>query len=188
MAARASDLNGLLGRLTTWTAVVLVVAVAITMGVVLYPSLVGAAATSTTPPPPPAYGVGSRIDTPADWHAGSPYTLVLFAQASCGACQRAQPFLKQVADEFADLAPVVLVSPNQFPAADASFAESLGLDPAALRPLPGRVRARVTPTLVLVDQTGTVLQSWEGVPPDDQADIRDTIARATRAGRTASAP
>ena len=78
MSARGSDLNGLLGKLTTWTTVVLVAAVLITAAVVLYPSIVGAVS-SPAPPAAPAYETGSRIDTPADWHEGTDFTLVLFA-------------------------------------------------------------------------------------------------------------
>ena len=44
--------------------------------------------------PEPAYRAGQTIDTPADWYASSSYTLVVFARASCGACQTAQPFLE----------------------------------------------------------------------------------------------
>ena len=179
MTAPGSDLNGLVGKLTTWTNIVLLVLLALTVGVVLYPSLAGGM-TSAPAPPPPAYEVGSRIDTPGDWHVGSPFTLVLFAQSRCGACQRAQPFLKQVVEELADRAPVVLVSPSTDLAEELRFGESLGLEASAVRRAPAGIRARVTPTLVLVDRTGTILHVWEGVPPDRQAGIIRALTDAAR--------
>ena len=180
MTAPGSDVNGLVEKLATWTNVILLVMLALTVGVVLYPSLAGAVASSPAPAPP-AYQVGSRIDTPHDWHAGSPFTLVLFAQSRCGACQRAQPFLKQVVEELAERAPVVLVSPSADLAEEIRFGESLGLGASAVRRAPAGIRARVTPTLVLVDRHGTILHVWEGVPPDRQAGIIRTLADA--AGR-----
>ncbi len=176
MTASSSDVNGLVNKLTTWTNVVLLAVLALTIGLVLYPSIAGAVA---TPPPPAAYEVGGTIDTPADWHNGSAFTLILFAQASCGACQRAQPFLKQVVEECNDRAPIVLVSPGVDRAAEVRFGESLGLSDGMIQRAPAGIRARVTPTLVLVDRTGTVLHVWEGVPPERQQAILQSVQSAT---------
>ena len=186
MPTENSEVNGLVHRLATWTNVVLIILFLVTVGLVLYPTMAGAVATSA-PPAAPAYEAGSTIDTPAEWHEGSAFTLVLFAQAACGACQRARPFLKEIVDEFGADVPVVLVSPGADLGAENRFAESIGLPAATVRRAPSAVRARVTPTLVLVDRAGKVIQAWEGVPPDRQASIRQTVSLATRT-RTSGAP
>ena len=67
------------------------------------------------------------------------------------------------------------------PAAEARFAESIGLSSDAVKRTPAPVRARVTPTLVLVDRTGRVLHAWEGLPPDRQASIRKSVSLAISA-------
>jgi thiol-disulfide isomerase/thioredoxin len=177
MTTGNADVNGLVNKLTTWTNIVLLAVAALTIGLVLYPSMAGAVASPA--PPPAAYQVGATIDTPADWHQGSAFTLVLFAQSSCGACQRAQPFLKQVVEEFGDRAPLVLVSPGPDRAAEVRFGESLGLNDGMIHAAPAGIRARVTPTLVLVDRSGTVLHVWEGVPPDRQQNILESVQSAT---------
>lgn len=176
MAGPGTDVNGLIRTLTTWTNVALLALLALTIGLVVYPGVTDAGATK---PARPAYEVGTVIDTPADWHAESAYTLVLFAQASCGACQRAQPFLQQVVSEFGARVPVVLVSPGADQAGDAQFGASLGLHPDTIRRAPAGLRARVTPTLVLVNRSGTILHVWEGIPPDRQAAIRQAIQNTT---------
>src|SRR5262245_46465866 len=55
-----------------------------------------------------AYTTGQTIDVPSDWYQSSPYTVVLFARASCGACQNAQPFFKQLVTGLKGRATVVL--------------------------------------------------------------------------------
>jgi hypothetical protein len=178
MATPGADVNTLVKRLTTWTNVVLLIVLALTIALVLWPSIAGA--TPDDPAPrPAAYQPGGVIDTPAAWHEASPFTLVLFAQANCGACQRAQPFLATLAADFAGRAPVVLVTPGGT-AGDSAFGRSLGLADADMHPAPAGLRARVTPTLVLVDRTGRIRLAWEGVPPDRQPDIHAAIDRATR--------
>jgi len=175
-----SDLNGLVGKVTTWTNIVLLAVLALTIALVLYPSLAGAV--SSPAPPPPAYEVGSRVDTPGEWHAGSDYTLLLFAQSTCGACQRAQPFLREMVEQFSGQVPMVMVSPGADRAAEVRFGESLGLHAGAVQAAPASVRARVTPTLLLVDRSGTVLHVWEGVPPDRQAAIVEALGATTGLG------
>jgi hypothetical protein len=177
VSGSSTDVNGLVRSLTTWTNVVLLALLVVTIGLVVYPGVIGTDATAS--PPPPAYEVGGVIDTPADWYDQSAFTLLLFAQASCGACQRAQPFLRQVVSESGARVPVVLVSPGADQAGDAEFGVSLGLEPGGIRRAPNGLRARVTPTLVLVNRSGTILHAWEGVPPDRQPAIRKAIQQAT---------
>jgi thiol-disulfide isomerase/thioredoxin len=130
-------------------------------------------------PPPPAYRVGQTIDTPREWAQATPVTLVLFAQSSCGACQKAEPFFK---DLFADLkgkAAVVLTSHGPQRADELAYGRALGLDDEAIKETPKGLRVKATPTLVLVDRNGRILDTWEGVgPASQQKQIREKILSA----------
>jgi peroxiredoxin len=127
--------------------------------------------------PEPAYRAGQTIDTPADWYSSSSYTLVVFARASCGACQTAQPFLKQLVADLGSRSAVVLGTTGKEPKEEVGYGESLGLAGEAVKIVPAGVRVRATPTLVLVNAQGQVLAAWEGVGPESkQAQIRQTVA------------
>ena len=106
-------------------------------------------------------------------------TLVLFAQSSCGACQKAEPFFK---DLFADLkgkASVVLTSHGPERADELAYGHALGLDDEAIKETPKGLRVKATPTLVLVDRDGKILDTWEGVgPASQQKQIREKILSA----------
>ena len=73
--------------------IVLAVVLCTSLGVVFWPRVATALGVKPAPPPP-AYAAGERVDVPAAWYARRPKTLIVFARASCGACQKAQPFLK----------------------------------------------------------------------------------------------
>ncbi len=127
-------------------------------------------------PVPPAYLAGQTIDTPAEWYSASDCTLVVFARASCGACQQAEPFLKQLVAEVGDNTTVVLGTTGKEPQEEAGFGRAIGLDDASVKVVPDGVRVRATPTLVLVDRQGQVLAAWEGVGPErKQLEIRAKV-------------
>ena len=119
----------------------------------------------------------------AAWYSTSPYTLVVFARASCGACQTAQPFLQKLVADVRGKGQVVFASPGLEPDSDREYAQQLGVAADLTRQVPAGLRVRATPTLVLVDRTGRILGAWEGVgPPDQQAVIQQSIHAATSAG------
>jgi hypothetical protein len=126
-----------------------------------------------------AYRTGQVIDVPADWYDSSPYTIVLFARASCGACQQAQPFFRQLVTGLKGRAAVVLAGNELEREEDADFGRALGLKPPSIQVAPDGLKVRVTPTLVLINQRGEILGAWEGVgPPDQQTAIAKAIDRA----------
>jgi len=126
-----------------------------------------------------AYRTGQVIDVPADWYHSSPYTVVLFARSSCGACQNAQPFFKQLVGGLKGRATVVLAGGEEERDADAQFGRAIGLKDPAIRVAPAGLKVRATPTLVLINQRGEILGAWEGVgPPEQQTTIAKAIDRA----------
>ena len=171
------DADSLVRSASTAASLALATALAITLAFVAWPRVANALGIEP-PAPKPAYAAADVIDTPAAWHSRTPVTLVLFARASCGACQKAQPFLASLVADLRDRADVVVVGGS---ADDAAFARSIGVDDSHVHMAPAGLRVRVTPTLVLVDRAGTILHAWEGVGPEEKQAaitqaVRDTVA------------
>ena len=169
-----------LSRLSVAASFGLVLMVGATAGYIGWPRV--AAAIGVKPAAaPPAYAAGQRIDTPADWYNAAPKTLVLFARASCAACEKAQPFLKGLVAGLDGRAAAVLAHPAGADQEDIAYARSLGVDDPNIRVVTANLRVRATPTLVLVNQQGAILAAWEGAGAGDrQAEIARTIEAAIR--------
>jgi hypothetical protein len=155
----------------------LVLMVATTATYIAWPRVAGAIGLKPAAPPP-AYAAGDRFDGPAAWYEGAPRTLVIFARASCAACEKAQPFLKTLVAGLGDGAVAVMAHPPGAPQEDAQFASSLGVADSRIVLVGPDLRVRSTPTLVLVDRTGVILHAWEGVGPKEN---QDRIAQAVEA-------
>ena len=174
----AHNSDVILRRVATITSALLVTAMASTALAIAWPRIASAMG-SRPAPPPPAYQSGDTIDVPVEWYSRSPRTLVLFGQASCGACQDAKPYLQQLASRLHDRAAVVVASPGHALEDDATWAASFGVERTSVFAVPRRLRVKVTPTLVVVDQNGSILGAWEGVgPPDKQAALTAAIDSA----------
>ena len=170
-----ADTDRILNRLAVGTSIVLLVVFAATLGTLAWPRLTGALGVKPAPPEP-AYRAGATIDTPVEWYQGASHTLLLFARASCTACRAAQPFFKRLFDDVGATARVVLVTSAGEADEDARYARELGLDSHVIRTAVPGLSVRVTPTLVLVDRQGTIIQAWEGVgPADKQSEISTSL-------------
>jgi hypothetical protein len=116
---------------------------------------------------PVAYAVGDRIDLPDRLYAGSDYTAVLFARASCAVCQQGR---RLFAAMLADLrrregVRVVLVTGTTDRDEDRAYAMDLGLRDHEHESVDlGVLHLRRVPTLVIVNRHGTVIGAWEGMP------------------------
>jgi hypothetical protein len=164
----------LVGKSASLTNAGLVLILLVTTMMVAWPRVTSALGMKHAPEP--AYKTGQTIDAPLEWYAGADRTLVVFARASCGACQNAQPFLKQLVADLGSKSAVVLGSNGKEPAEEVIYGRALGLPEAAVKVVPAGLRVRSTPTLVLVDRQGQVLGAWEGVGPEKkQKEIRAAI-------------
>jgi hypothetical protein len=158
----------------------LVLMVAATAGYIGWPRVAGAIGFKPAPPPP-AYASGQRIDVPAAWYDSSPKTLIIFGRASCVACEKAQPFLKGLVTRLNGRAAAVFAHPAGAADQDTAFARSLGIPSDRIVVAGADLRVRATPTLVLVNKNGTVLDAWEGAgPPERQSSIVKAIDVALR--------
>ena len=174
-------------RLVRRASVVASIALALMLGATVmyigWPRVASALGVRTAPPPaPPAYVAGEPIDVPAAWYAGAPHTLIVFARASCAACEKAQPFLTQIVARMNGRGGgAVMAHPPGAPKDDRQFGRSLGVaDDHIVQTTPG-LRVRATPTIVLVNRQGVIVDAWEGAgTADRQAAILKSIDASTR--------
>ena len=143
---------------------VCVVTVVATAGALVVPAVAARLGwTSTTVRP--AYEVGSRIDVPASLYADRARTVLVFGRSSCGACERAKPMLSSAIREVTreSSVSVAMVAGAGATAADRQFARDLGIPEDRFFTLDVQsLKLERVPTLVLVDQRGTVLFEREG--------------------------
>lgn len=158
----------------------LVLMVAATAGYIGWPRVASAIGMKPAPPPP-AYAAGQQVDVPAAWYDSSAKTLIIFGREGCVACQKAQPFLKGLVTRLNGRAAAVFAGPSGADAQDTAFAKSLGITGDRIVVAGPGLRVRATPTLVLVNKNGTVLEAWEGAgPPEKQSSILKAIDVALR--------
>jgi hypothetical protein len=172
-----------LNRLSVALSFGLVIMVGGTAGYIGWPKVASAMGIKPAKPvpQPPAYLAGQKIDSPAEWYSAAPRTLVLFARESCGACQKAQPFLKSLVASLDGRAPVMMAHPAGTEAEDRRFAASIGITSDHIKVVTANMRVKATPTMVLVDQTGAILAAWEGAgKADRQKEISTTIGSLTK--------
>jgi thiol-disulfide isomerase/thioredoxin len=172
--------DGVLKHLSLAASVVLVLTLVSTAGVVFWPRVAHALGIKPKPTVMP-YLPGGQIDTPPEWSASSEYTLVVFARASCGACEKAQPYFQQLVEFLGHRAAVVVAGGSNTRDEDAAFARSIGVAESFFKTTPAGLRVRATPTLVLVNRRREILAAWEGVgPPEKQTAIARMIDEKLR--------
>ena len=134
-----------------------------TAGYIVWPQIASKLGVRTGPAAAPApYVAGQQVDVPAAWYADAPQTLIVFARASCAACEKAQPFLKEIVGHMSGHGTAVMAHPVGPPEDDKKFANSLGIADDHVMVTTAGLRVRATPTIVLVDRQGRIVDAWEG--------------------------
>lgn len=152
-------------RLSTAVVVVCVLALTGTVALVVSPSLRARVGVGPASEPPP-YATGDQIDIDPAAYGSAPASLILFARSTCPACQRSSDFYRQVvAAGRARGIPSVLVTPSTDADAERVYAEGLGIaaDHIYLS-LPGSIRLRSVPALMMVERSGVIRHVWFGAP------------------------
>jgi hypothetical protein len=151
-----------------------------TIGYIAWPRV--ATALGVKPPvAPPAYAAGGQVDVPASWYSGADVTLILFARSNCGACEKAQPFLAQLVGRMQGRGSAVMAHPPGMDDENREFARALGVADDHILVVGAGLRVRATPTIVLVNRQGRILDAWEGAGnADRQAAMLAAIDAATR--------
>jgi hypothetical protein len=121
------------------------------------------------PSPPGSIEVkaGDKLTKIAGWDWGAhDRTLVLVLKKGCHFCEDSAPFYQRLAaqqKERGSHAAIVALFPDDAEVAkEVVQSEGLGVEAVAGVPLE-RLNVSGTPTLLLVDRTGTVLKAWMGV-------------------------
>lgn len=169
-----------LDRRNRWGAVIVIGACAAILGATALAGFAPAirARLGWNTPDQLAYVAGASIDLPPSLYKNG-QTLVVFATGTCGACRRSAPALAALA---ADLrgSPTrfLLVTPNVRHVDQQDLVQAVGLSDSEVAALDlSKLRLKNVPAVVLVDRSGRILFSREGLVDDEgQAAIRRAIA------------
>lgn len=130
--------------------------------------------TSSTSTPRPAIARGTKITLPGlDW-SGSPQTLVLVLSTDCKYCTASAPFYRRIVSQGAQTHNTRLIALlPQAPNESREYLAKLAIKVDALQQSAlASVGAKGTPTLILVNASGVVIQSWEGLlPPYAESEV-----------------
>lgn len=173
-------------RLSTTVVAVCVLALTGTIALVVSPSLRARVGVGPASEPPP-YAAGDQVDIDPAAYGSSPLTLVLFARSTCSACQRSAGFHKQVIDAGRTHGiPTVLATPSTDADAERVYAEGLGITAAHIfQALPGSIKLRAVPALMIVERSGVIRHVWFGAP---DTDTQATILAAVTASAGVRVP
>lgn len=126
------------------------------------------------PTPQQQVATGTQISLPdVDWSKNK-RTLVAVLSTSCRFCTESASLYQQIATERSKRDDVKTIALFPQTVADAQqYLSRLGVTVDEIKQVePSAVRARGTPTLILVDNTGTVKKVWIGkLPPEKEAEV-----------------
>jgi peroxiredoxin len=108
-----------------------------------------------------------------DWGRGDK-TLLMVLSTNCRYCTESVPFYQRLAQQKAlrKNARLIAILPQSHGEAE-KYLNDHGISVDEVRqPAPGAAYARSTPTLIIVDKTGSVAGSWVGkLPPEKEAEV-----------------
>jgi hypothetical protein len=115
-----------------------------------------------------SYLPGDLIDVPPSLYHGQ-RTLIVFASGTCGACRRSESALGPLAKELRGSATrFLLVTPNTRLVDQQALIEAVGLQSSEVSSFDlSSLRLKIVPSVVLVDRSGRILYSREGVIDED---------------------
>ncbi len=117
---------------------------------------------------------GVKISLPGvDWEKGGK-TLLLVLSTTCHYCTESAPFYQQLVrrkDGRGDMRIMAVLPQN--PGEAQKYLGDHGITVDEVRQaVPGALYATATPTLVIVDGSGSVVESWVGkLPPEKEAEV-----------------
>jgi hypothetical protein len=152
---------------------VAIIVIALLLGAVLVKRYLMPTA-QTSPPAAAQIQPGTKINLPGvDW-GKSDQTLVIALSEGCRFCSESADFYQRLAKEKASAGGVRLIAvlPQEVSQGQ-TYLSKLGVVVDEVRQSPlGAIGVSGTPTLLLVDNKGTVKQSWLGkLPPDKETEV-----------------
>jgi hypothetical protein len=117
---------------------------------------------------------GTKLTLPGLEWGKSSQTLLIVISTNCHFCTESAPFYQHLAQQKAGRRDIRMVAILPQSAAEAQkYLSAQGVSVDEIRQsAPGAVYARATPTLILVDRTGSVVESWVGkLPPQTEEEV-----------------
>jgi hypothetical protein len=144
------------------------------------PSLASASAIAKTGPLPP----GAQLPPPEGVsYSAASLTVALVVQSQCPYCAASMPFYKRLGDLRKTLPFQLVVASAESTTTTTLYLKQRGLTADVVATLkPGQIDTSGTPTLVLIDKEGVVIDSWLGQLSDSQENevtgrIRDALGQ-----------
>jgi thioredoxin-related protein len=127
-------------------------------------------------PPPAALKSGDRIQIPNEDWANNKKTLVLVLSTQCHFCSESAPFYQRlVTDSSGKNIHLAAVFP-QSAGEGRDYLNKLGVTIADIQQAPSSFAVRGTPTLILLDDKGAVIESWTGkLPANDETELMSKV-------------
>lgn len=128
-------------------------------------------------PPSNEIAAGTSMSIPnVDW-SKSNRTLVLALQKDCNFCTESAPFYRALTSAAPSKAIRLLAVLPQEESVAREYLKSVDLQIGEVRQLPlSSINVRGTPTLILLNSSGTVIKSWVGKLPDaKQKEVLDML-------------
>lgn len=170
MRAKLSFLDRI-GRVSFVVACIVLTAVAVVRLVTLLSGTVEGAAEGFE---------GVRVPTSSPIVDPTTLTAVVVVDSRCRFCVDSTPFYRRLQAKSAEGSFRLAFSATEPPDTTISFLRDHGLAEAPLVTLPAEVRLRVTPTILLVDRSGSVLTAYEGRLSNRQEHQLTTLIAARR--------
>lgn len=122
---------------------------------------------------------GATIQLASLTHAPSKRNFILFVSEMCHFCEQEMPFYRSLRDKLPSRASLIAVFPTGQPAPEGFLAaRQVKVDHVVSSDILGSAGVIATPTLLLVDERGTVKRAWVGAQSDRQhTEIVESIVR-----------
>jgi hypothetical protein len=119
---------------------------------------------SSAAPARPLYQVGDLLQIPGLHVGKASQTLVLVVSPSCHFCEASMPFYKSLGQARAASSQVQIIAAGPDEVADtrANFASHGVVIDDAIRVSLSDLKVTGTPTAILVDRSGTIIELWRG--------------------------
>jgi thioredoxin-related protein len=121
---------------------------------------------------------GTKMMLPDVNWSTSPKTLLLVLSTDCKYCTASAPFYRRLVNNAAETANTRLIAifPQSTNESRKYLAKQEVKIDALKQAVPASVGVRGTPTLILVDSNGVVIQSWDGmVRPDVESEVLASV-------------
>lgn len=150
-----------------------IITIALLLGFILARTYIFNRTASTSEPNFKEMSVGEKISLEGtDWKANN-RTLLLIVSKGCRYCGESAPFYRRLEEASSSNHVKMIAVLPQTPAEAREYLDGLNVRVGEIIQVNlSSIRVRGTPTLMLVDGSGTVINKWLGkVPPEVESDI-----------------